>query len=80
MMRKLLMAGLLMAFLTTATTVFAEEVYATKNGKKYHKEACRLIKNKNPHKIDIAEALKKGLKPCGLCFKDQLSLKKNQEK
>ena len=71
MMKKLAMMMTLLAFLSTTALANAEEVYTTKNGKKYHKEICRLIKNKSPQKIDKTEALKKGLKPCQLCYKEQ---------
>ena len=46
-------------------------VYATANGKKYHKEDCYLIKNKNPQATSLAEAEAKGLTPCSRCFSDE---------
>ena len=73
MIKKVMLMGLVMTMLT-ATAVFAEDVYATHNGKKYHKESCRLIKNKKPQKIDKAEAIKKGLTPCNSCFKQEQAL------
>jgi len=45
-------------------------VYVTKNGKKYHKETCPFIKNRETISMDEKEAIAKGLKPCGKCFKD----------
>ncbi|MFH1622446.1 MAG: hypothetical protein ABIA97_04920 [Candidatus Omnitrophota bacterium] len=45
-------------------------VYVTKNGKKYHKETCPFIKNRETVNMDEKEAIAKGLKPCGKCFKD----------
>ena len=70
MVRKLAMAMAVMMCMTTATLALAEDVYVTKNGKKYHTEICRLIQNKSPHKVSMDEALKKGLTPCKLCSKD----------
>ena len=82
MVRKMVVLSMLMVFISGVTFASAEEVYATKNGKKYHKEICRLIKNKKPEKLDRAEALKKGLEPCHLCYKDESSkveMKSNQK-
>ena len=79
MIRKMMMMGLLMSMLTTASYVFAEDVYATKNGKKYHTEHCQLIKNKSPQAIEKEAAVKKGLTPCSRCFKQQ-ALKKDENK
>ena len=73
MARKMMMVVLLVMFLGVATHSFAEDVYVTKNGKKYHKEDCRLVKNKKPIAVDRATALKNNLAPCGLCFKDEIS-------
>ena len=73
MIKKIMMLGLLAAFLATTTFASAEDVYKTKNGAKYHKQDCRLIKNKNAVKIDKAEAIKAGLKPCKKCFSEEVS-------
>ena len=51
-----------------STFAFAEDVYATKNGKKYHKVDCMLIQKKGAKAIAMDEALQKGLKPCHKCF------------
>ena len=72
MIRKLLIATLTVTMLTLSTLAFAD-VFVTENGKKYHKEECPLIKNKNPHSIEKSEAIKQGLEPCARCFKDELS-------
>ena len=74
MAKKVITLGLCIMFLSIAAFAFAEDVYATKNGKKYHKEDCRLIKNKGAEKITKKEALAKGLEPCGKCFKDEVSV------
>ena len=73
MAKKMMMAVLLVMFLRVTANSFAEDVYVTKNGKKYHKEDCRLIKNKKPIAVDRTIALKNNLEPCGLCFKDELN-------
>ena len=67
-------------FLSMATVVFAEDVFKTKNGKKYHSENCPLIQKRNPQKIDLNEAVEKGLKPCSKCFKDQAAVKGETKK
>lgn len=43
-------------------------VYVTRKGKKYHKETCPFIRNRETISIDEKEAIEKGLKPCGRCF------------
>lgn len=69
MMRKSIMLGMLMAFFLVAPLAFADEVLITPNGAKYHKEDCRLIKNKSRlTKMDKEEAVKKGYGPCRRCF------------
>ena len=76
MIRNLALLAVMAAIFMTTTYASAEGVYVTKNGKRYHKEICRLIKNKKPVAIEKEQALKKVLTPCGLCFKDELSLEK----
>ena len=66
-----MIAGLLTAMMIlSSSVVFAETVYATKNGKKYHHAECTLIQKRSPTAISMEEAQKKGLKPCGKCFKE----------
>ena len=67
-------------FLSMATVVFAEDVFKTKNGKKYHAENCPLIQNKGAEKIALNEAVEKGLTPCSKCFKEEASLKSKETK
>ena len=65
-----IISGLLMVMMVLSSTlVFAETVYATKNGKKYHHAECSLITKKSPVAISIEEARNRGLTPCGKCFK-----------
>ena len=65
-MKKLFMAVLALLILSNAA--FAESVFATKNGKKYHKQDCVFIKDRNASEIDDKDAIAKGLKPCGKCY------------
>ena len=75
MVRKFLALGLLTAFLAMATHAYAEDVYVTKQGAKYHKQECVLIKNKNAQSIDRKAAIEKGLEPCKKCFKAESTKK-----
>lgn len=70
----MLLAGML---LLGSTYAFAEDVYVTKNGKKYHKTDCLLIKNKGAKPISLEDAQKKGLKPCRKCFSEGQSTSNN---
>ena len=78
MTKKIMAIVICAAFLSVASLAHAEGVYATENGKKYHKEECPLIKNKKPQEISMKDALSKGLEPCGKCFKDEASLKSGE--
>ena len=84
MIRKLIMVGMLAMFLSTTTSAFAEDVFVTQRGKKYHKQECRLIKNKeNVVKLEKKEALEKGYEPCKRCFKEDVVVdegKKGQDR
>lgn len=73
MLKRIVLYGLCAAVLTTAGWVYAQDVYVTKNGKKYHKAECRLIQKKNPEAITLDEAKTSGLEPCRKCYKDELS-------
>ena len=57
---------------TGVKNVQSQEVYATKNGKKYHKAECPFIQGKNAERISKKEALEKKLTPCPKCFKEDL--------
>lgn len=71
MIRKLMLAGLLITFLSATTCVFAEDVFITQKGSKYHKEICRLIKNRdNVTKIEKKEVIEEDYGPCKRCFKE----------
>ena len=45
---------------------FAQTVYATKSGEKYHNENCRYV-NKGSYSIELSEAIEKGLSACSVC-------------
>ena len=65
-----IIAGLLTGMMIMSSTlVYAETVYATKNGKKYHHAECSLIVKKSPVGISMEEAQSRGLTPCGKCYK-----------
>lgn len=76
-MKKKLLAMLLGLVISSisVTAAFAEFVYATKNGKKYHHVDSRFSKVKSAEKITIEEAEERGLEPS----KDYLR-RKAQEK
>lgn len=66
-------------FLSVCAYSFAEEVYLTKNGKKYHSADCIFIKDRTVQKISKEEAMKKGLKPCGKCLSDDSASLSNKD-
>lgn len=80
MIKKLASLILCLVFLTATSAAFAEDVYVTKQGAKYHKEDCRFIKNRDTQKIDIEDAKTKGLEPCGRCFGQEDEISNNQVK
>lgn len=80
MLKKMILMGLMMTMLSTAVIAAAEDVYVTANGKKYHKEVCRFIKNREVTKVEEKDAIAKGLEKCSKCFTDQLSKSVKGEK
>ena len=64
-MNKRLLAAILgvVLSLNVAASAWAEYVYVTKNGKKYHHAESRFIKNKETEKITLEEAIARGLEP-----------------
>ena len=80
MFKSIAMMMLGMVFLTATTFAFAEDVYVTKHGKKFHAEECPLIKNKGAVKIAKKDALENGLTPCQKCFSDEVSKRSDQKK
>ena len=64
MSRKLLNCALVLALSAMMTTLaFAEDVFITKYGKKYHKADSRFIKGKEVTKLTREEAEERGFKP-----------------
>ncbi len=80
MLRKTIMTVLFLSLFAMTTLGAAEEVYVTKNGTKYHKELCRFIKNKGAEKIDLQDAITKGLKACHKCYPDSVASAQKIEK
>jgi len=79
MIKKLMLMGLLGMMLCVTANASAEDVYATKNGEKYHKVDCILIKNKDAVKVTKEEALENGLTPCKRCFKEDIQEGKSEK-
>jgi hypothetical protein len=56
--------------LITTVSAFAQTVYSSNKGEKYHTADCRLSGNADG--ITVANAKKTGKKPCEICKPDQL--------
>ena len=82
MLKKVVLFGLCVVILSVATVSFAEDVYITQKGKKYHKATCRLIKSSETEVLAESLAVEKGYAPCSICFKDDnpQALQKSQDK
>ena len=48
------------------SNVFAQTVYVTKTGKKYHNENCRSL-SKSSYPISLSDAKAKGYDACSIC-------------
>lgn len=59
-------------------SAFAEDVYVTKSGKKYHKEDSRFTKGKEVTKMDRKEAEEKGYEPSSDFLQDEVSDKESK--
>ena len=71
MLRKILILGLFVSFLTMSSAVFAEDVMVTARGSKYHKPECRFVQDKeNVTTLSKEEAIEAGYGPCGRCYKE----------
>ena len=74
-MKKTALAILLGAVLCMAVSpAWAEFVYVTKNGKKYHHAESRFIKNRETEKITLEEAVARGLEPSKAYLQHQAAL------
>ena len=79
MIRKLMMVGMLVMLLSATTYAFAEDVFVTQRGSKYHKEDCRAIKGKEVTKLEKKEAVEEGYGPCKRCFKEDVVVEKGKK-
>ena len=80
MFKKMLLMGTLLTMLTANSFAFAEDVWTSPNGKKYHKEICRLLKNKDAAiKHEKADAVNEGFTPCKKCYKEDLGAEQNSK-
>jgi len=79
MVKRMFASMICIVFLSVCAYSFAEEVYVTKNGKKYHSADCIFIKDRAVQKISKEEAMKKGLKPCGKCLSDDSASLSNKD-
>ena len=80
MKKKLFVALFVLGFMSISVLSFAEIVYKTPRGKRYHKKECKLIRKKEKLvEIDKEAAEEKGLKPCRVCFKKELKESKKKE-
>jgi methylphosphotriester-DNA--protein-cysteine methyltransferase len=75
MFKRLIVATLCLVILSPVI-LFAEDVFVTKQGTKYHNENCPIIANKDKEKISLEDAKAKGLTPCSKCIGKELSSNK----
>jgi len=73
MVKKVLVMAMCVLFLASNTVAFAEDVYVTANGTKYHKADCRFIKDRETQKLDKQAAVEQGYVPCQKCSKEDLA-------
>ena len=75
---KVMLLGLV-ATAMLATSAFAEWVYVTKNGKKYHPENSRFAKMEGVERISKEDAEKRGLQPSKAYLRYLEELKEDEE-
>ena len=74
-MKKTVLAILLGAMLSMAVSpAWAEFVYVTKNGKKYHNAESRFIQGRETEKITLEEAIARGLEPSKAYLQNKAAL------
>ena len=76
MVKKILLMAVCVFFLASNTIAFAEDIYVTANGTKYHKADCRFIKDRETQKLDKQAAIEQGYIPCQGCSKEKLAEEK----
>lgn len=64
MKKQLLLIALLFSFYINSS--FAQTVYVTKSGKKYHTAECRYTNN-NSTALSLSDAINKGYEACKIC-------------
>ena len=64
---KIILSILLVLFVFS-TQVFAEDVYVTKRGTRYHLSACQVVHDEETSVISLEEAQEKGMRPCEICI------------
>jgi methylphosphotriester-DNA--protein-cysteine methyltransferase len=75
-----MMVGVLIMVLSATTFASAEDVFVTQKGSKYHKEICRLIKNKDAvTKLEKKEAEENGYSPCKRCYGQDVVEQKDEK-
>jgi hypothetical protein len=64
-MKNAILSVLLGAAMASSLSIsaFAEDVYVTKSGKKYHHAESKWIQNREAEKISLEEAIERGLQP-----------------
>ncbi len=71
MFQKSLITAAVAVGLCLSSLAWAENVYVTAKGKKYHQAACELIKKSQLTELDDAKAKEQGYEPCKKCFKEE---------
>lgn len=69
-MKKVMVMFVMVLSLTIVASSFAQDFYATKKGKKYHKIDCPFVANKKNQQVTQPEITQRNLKPCPRCLKD----------
>tara|TARA_B100000683_G_C12015653_1_gene359816 strand:+ start:9 stop:368 length:360 start_codon:yes stop_codon:yes gene_type:complete len=59
---------------TQVIDVYAQDVYVTKTGSKYHLEECRYLRQ-SAYYINMADAIDKGFTACSVCKPGQTELR-----
>ena len=76
--KRMIITGLCLLFLAANTLAFAEDVFVTANGQKYHKSECRFIKDRKTESLEKQKATEQGYVACQKCFKDDSSAKEEK--
>ncbi len=79
MIKRILAVVLCTMMLSAGTMAFAENVFVTKNGSKYHKADCRFVKNREVEEISKEAAIEEGLTPCSRCYKEDVAVMQTKE-